>query len=809
MPSYAERQEALIRQFGVVHAFDADEGLFVISPDRIGFGAMASPLSGIDTSTMEALNTLLNVPYPTGALLQVMHYASPDIESTIWDFNELRKHEQEPTLRMMSAERVRYLRELTLEPAGQVAGARLRQLQVMICVSLPHGTGPMGDAQLQKIRELRQNFEAALKAVRLPFRRLTNRMYVRFMETVLNHSPNAIWRRTAVAECEEDVLLCNQILDPDTAIEYSADAIKLGEHAHVRVMSVKRYPDSLFPGMAQYYMGDIMRGTKAMRDPVLYTVNILYPDHESRRSALTNDFGWATKNASGPLARFVPEYGRRAESLRLMVEAFDSGDRIIYAYLGAAVFSRTNDLAIQAAGDVQAMLRTLGFQALSDRYALQPLFAQLLPFAAEGAIQKFLTRYRTYATRHVVPMLPVIGSWRGTRQPLLTLISRDGQLMPWSPYDTDSNNNFVIAAKSGSGKSFMANAIVSNFMSIGGRAWIIDKGFSYKKTCLDRGGQYIEFEPDSDICINPFSIVKIFEDEVEILLGILQIMAAPKGGFDEYQSPGVQRVLTEQWAIHQHGLMIDHLEEALLAEPDTRLQDVGHQLFPFTSKGQYGRYFNGPSNVNLDNRLVVLELQQLTGRQHLQRVVLLQLMYQIQQGMDNLPVEMPKVLLIDEAFNLIATGETKDFIISWYRQLRKFGAAAGICTQSVNDFYQNEGSAAIVENSAHKLLLAQERDSISLAKKNGRLSLSEVEYSLLETVHTVQGEYSEILLVGPFGTGIGRLVESPFNTLMFSSHAKDKAAIASYQQAGLSLEDAIWAVIRDRKGGGEGRRSAA
>jgi conjugal transfer ATP-binding protein TraC len=806
--TYVDRQEALIRAFGVVHAYDGD-GLFVVSPDRIGFGVISSPLSGIDTATLETLNAVLNVAYPTDTLLQVMHYASPDIESTIWDFNEMRKFEEDETLKLISEERVKFLQELTLKPIGEAAGARLRQLQVVITVTVPQGPDPLTVEEEQKVKELRQSFEAALKAVRMPFERLTAPRYVRFMEAVLNHSPDAIWRRTSVPECEPDELLCNQLLDPDTVLDFDQpDRIKLGDHAVARVLSIKRYPDSVFPGMAQYYMGDIMRGTKAIRDPVLYTVNVLYPDHESKRAEITQKHTWAKKAAEGPLARFVPEYRRIADSNEMMVQAFDNGDRIVRAYLGAAVISRNNDQSIQAASDVQATLRTLGFQALPDKYALQPLFSQLLPFAAEASVEPFLTRYRTYCTRHIVPMLPVIGSWRGSRQPLLTLISRDGQLMPWSPYDTDSNNNFVIAAKSGSGKSFAANALSTNFLSIGGRVWIIDKGFSYKKLCQDRGGQYIEFEPENDININPFSIVKNFEEELDILSGIVQVMAAPKGGFTEYQMPGVQRVMSAQWELHRNELTIDLLAQALIESGEERLEDVGKQLFPFTSAGQYGRYFNGKSNVNMDNRMVVLELQQLSGRQHLQRVVLLQLMYQIQQSMDTLPLAMPKFLLIDEAFNLIAQGETKDFIISWYRQLRKFGASAGICTQSINDFYQNEGSAAIIENSAHKLLLAQERDSIAIAKSKNRLSLSEGEFALLETVHTVPGEFSEILIAGPFGTGIGRLVESPFNKLMFSSHAKDKESIKRYQDGGLTLSEAIHAVLRDRSGGSQGRVAA-
>ena len=195
----------------------------------------------------------------------------------------------------------------------------------------------------------------------------------------------------------------------------------------------------------------------------------------------------------------------------------------------------------------------------------------------------------------------------------------------------------------------------------------------------------------------------------------------------------------------------------------------------------------------------MLELQQLTGRPHLQRLVLLQLMYQIQQQMDALPREMPKILLIDEAFSLLASNETQRFIISWYRQLRKFGASAMICTQSINDFFDSNGSEAILENSAHMWLLAQTPESIGIVKNEGRLPVSEGVFRLLESVHTVPGEYSEILVRSAWGTGIGRLVVSDFNLLLYSTNAKDVAALKAYRDRGASLVEAINLVLRDRK----------
>ncbi|WOP54659.1 hypothetical protein R5576_21325 (plasmid) [Xanthomonas euvesicatoria] len=243
---------------------------------------------------------------------------------------------------------------------------------------------------------------------------------------------------------------------------------------------------------------------------------------------------------------------------------------------------------------------------------------------------------------------------------------------------------------------------------------------------------------------------------------------------------------------------VDMIADLLIAEEDKRLNDIGHQLFSFTSAGEFGRYFNGVNNLRMDARMVVLELQQLSGRMHLQRVVLLQLLNQIQQAMDGLPRDMPKLLLVDEAFALLASNETQKFIETFYRQIRKFGGSAGICTQSVNDLYVNAGAIAMVENSAHMLLLGQKKESIAQVKKESRLELGEVGFRLLATVHTVPGDYSEILINNAFGIGIGRLVVSDVEKLMFSSKAQDVMAIKSYRDKGMNLMDAIYAVLRDR-----------
>lgn len=805
-PDPNERQEALIRAFGVVDAFSEEDGLFAVSPDKLGFGVIAEPLAGLDDQTTGNLNALLNLHYPTGTLVQFSLYKSPDIEDTIHAHKVMRNGLNAPDanimLREMSDSRVDFLRELTKRPIGQVAGAKLCRVRLMITVQIPNGVNAPSPEELLELRELKNTFFSALKNTGFAFEPLSPAMYIRYMETVLNHGDDAIWRKSPWSDYDDRQLICNQLLDSSTDVEVNSRQLSLGESCKVRVLSVKRYPDYVYPGMAMRYLANLMTGQKALRDPILITVNIIFPDHESVRGKLDKDKMWTARQVEGPLAKFIPAWAQRHQSLAITSQAVENGDRLVQAYIGMAVFAENDDRVVQASTEAAAMMRELGFQMMEDRFAVLPLFTQLLPFAGDVSIAAGINRYRRMATSHAVPMLPVLGSWGGSKTPLLTLIGRDGNLMRISPSDTDGNMNVAVAAKSGSGKSFLANETIFNMLAIGGRAWIIDKGFSYKPLSSHLGGTYIEFSHEIDLCINPFPLVKVWEEEADIIRSIIEIMAAPKAGLDDFQTAGLKRVLNEVWLEHKHETDIDKVAAALLADTSDeqgRLTDIGHQLWPFTSAGEYGRFFNGPNTCNLENALVILELQQLSGREHLQRVVLLQIMYQVQQAMDSLPRDMPKILLIDEAFSLLNTNETAKFIVAWYRQLRKFGATAMVCTQSINDFYESQGSIAILENSANMWLLAQEKESIAMLRKESRLALPEGALRLLETVHTVQGEYSEVFVRCPFGIGVGRFVASDFVKLLYSTSAKDVTAKKSYVDRGYSLADAIREILRDRK----------
>ena len=346
-------------------------------------------------------------------------------------------------------------------------------------------------------------------------------------------------------------------------------------------------------------------------------------------------------------------------------------------------------------------------------------------------------------------------------------------------------------AASGSGKSFLTNDIITSYISAGATIWTIDIGRSYEKLCKDIGGDFIEFGEQSHICLNPFQIVKNYNEEADMLVGIVVSMASMTDKLSDLQYSRLRSIIKLLWDEHSTGLLVDHIAESAIADEDQRVKDLGHQLYAFTTQGEYGKYFNGDNTIAFTKNLTVLELEELKGRTHLQSVVLLILIYQIQNAMYLGARDKRKILIIDEAWDLLAKGDIAKFIETGYRRFRKYNGAAITITQSLNDLYSSPSGIAIAENSANFYLLYQKSETIESIKRQNRLIIGEAGYAYLKSVHTVTGAYSEIFFITSFGHGIGRLVVDKYTKLLYSTRPDDIRQIMRRTNLGMTVADAI------------------
>lgn len=795
-------------QFCPVQAYDEQSKLFLCDDSTLGFAFECVPLAGGDQHTKERIEQLVAGDYPPGTIMQFFLYRSPDIEPQLNALARIRQDHMDGPLAGVVKQRIDFLRAHTKKnihgrsfSGGDYDCGRIQESRLIVSIKIPfEGKEPKeSDVVLTKTWETKT--ESALSSVGLWPLALSASRYIRLMQSIINWSPNATWRSMPVmGEWEEDKTISAQIFDPTTDLVIAdKSTLQLGEHCFVKVMSAKRIPDAFFFTEAMKYVGNTMGGNDKLTINYAVCCNVFFPVTQSEKSKLETKRTWTVNQAVGPMLKFVPVLADKKHSFDILSESFQKGAKPIRVTFSVLLFSDSRKAVERAAVSAQSYWDTMHFHLMEDYFITAPMFQNCLPLCAEKEAVFHLDRYKTMTTRELPVLLPVFGEWKGTGTFHVALISRNGQLMSLSLHDSDTNKNAVIAAESGSGKSFLLNEIIVSYLSEGAQVWVIDAGKSYKKLNEQLDGDFLQFDEASKICLNPFELIDDWKEDEDTISVLIAAMASEKEKLSDFQMAGLKQILKRLWETKGQAMTVDDIAAECLGHTEQRMHDIGQQLFSFTSKGGYGQYFHGHNTMRFENPFTVLELDELQGRTHLRQVVLMQLIFQIQREMYLGERNRKKIMIIDEAWDLIKSGPVSVFIEHGFRKFRKYGGSAIIATQSLNDLYENPVGRAIAENANMMLLLGQKPETIASIRDSGRLVLSEAGFNLLSTVASVGGVYSEIFVKsGHTGVGVGRLIVSNFEKMLFSTAPEDVNAIENYTNRGLNVTDAINHVLRDR-----------
>lgn len=795
-------------QFCPVQAYDEQSKLFLCDDSTLGFAFECVPLAGGDQHTKERIEQLVAGDYPPGTIMQFFLYRSPDIEPQLNALARIRQDHMDGPLAGVVKQRIDFLRAHTKKnihgrsfSGGDYDCGRIQESRLIVSIKIPfEGKEPKeSDVVLTKTWETKT--ESALSSVGLWPYALSASRYIRLMQSIINWSPNATWRSMPVmGEWEEDKTISALIFDPTTDLVIAdKSTLQLGEHCFVKVMSAKRIPDAFFFTEAMKYVGNTMGGNDKLTINYAVCCNVFFPVTQSEKSKLETKRTWTVNQAVGPMLKFVPVLADKKHSFDILSESFQKGAKPIRMTFSVLLFSDSRKAVERAAVSAQSYWDTMHFHLMEDYFITAPMFQNCLPLCAEKEAVFHLDRYKTMTTRELPVLLPVFGEWKGTGTFHVALISRNGQLMSLSLHDSDTNKNAVIAAESGSGKSFLLNEIIVSYLSEGAQVWVIDAGKSYKKLNEQLDGDFLQFDEASKICLNPFELIDDWKEDEDTISALIAAMASEKEKLSDFQMAGLKQILKRLWETKGQAMTVDDIAAECLGHTEQRMHDIGQQLFSFTSKGGYGQYFHGHNTMRFENPFTVLELDELQGRTHLRQVVLMQLIFQIQREMYLGERNRKKIMIIDEAWDLIKSGPVSVFIEHGFRKFRKYGGSAIIATQSLNDLYENPVGRAIAENANMMLLLGQKPETIASIRDSGRLVLSEAGFNLLSTVASVGGVYSEIFVKsGHTGVGVGRLIVSNFEKMLFSTAPEDVNAIENYTNRGLNVTDAINHVLRDR-----------
>ncbi len=730
-----------------VLAYAGAEGLFLLDDASLAFGFLCEPLAAGDQGQAERLSVLLNQDWPKDALLQVMLWASPDIEEPLARMRGLRIEHADPLLREASTQRAEFLRRGTGAALGPGTELRVRDLQVLVTVKLPIAAAVPTQSELRDAAELRVGTGQVLATAGLEPQGLSADRYVRLLQVLLNWGEGAGWRDRIIPECDPGRLVREQLLDLDHAIGVDARGLTLGD-CRVQTLSVKRFPDRVAFGMAARFLGDPLSGTRGIRHNVLVCLNLHFPEPESARVRLTAERQWAANMAYGPLVKFLPSLAQRKHGFDVLFEALDNGDRPLRAYLGVVLFTPPEE-AVAALSNLRTYWRELGFQLMADRFFALPLFLHCLPFGPDRQALRDTMRYRTLAATQAVTLMPVFGDWKGTGTPVLNLVARSGQLMALSLFDSASNYNAVIAAQSGSGKSFLTNELLATNLSVGGRCWVIDVGRSYENLCASLEGQFVAFTREATLCLNPFELIRNWEEEADVITALVTAMAAPTEPLGRLPHRGAETCpCSALWDAKGAAMSWTTCAEVLLADRDRRVRDVGQQLYPFTSAGGVRALLQRPQHHRLWRRAGG------PGARGAQRA-------QAPPAGDPAPAHLPdsagdvsgrarppKLVLIDEAWDLLTQGD----VATLHRApaTGAFASTTGRPSPSPSPSPTSTATPPVARSpttAPTPCCWRNRAHAIEQLKAEHRLPMSDGGAELLKTVHTVPGVYSEILIL--------------------------------------------------------------
>ena len=688
---------------------------------------------------------------------------------------------------------------------------RIRDVHVYVTVMFPCRTLTPTERDREWFGRIRRNTQSVLETIGMAPRALKPEGYIRALSSMVNWGETAAWR-TPVVIYDPEIAIRDQVFDSDSALRVSERSLQLGRK-HAKCLSVKRLPEHLHLAQPAQFLSDAKTGTRGVRHPVLITTNILFPAADEERARADQKKAWATRVAAGGLARFVSLLRKQKESWDALGAALDDGDRVVKAYTSFIVFGDSEEDVIAASAGMATYYQEFGYRLQEDVFICLPILLNAMPLCAEKGAATNLARYRTMATRHVTQMLPTIADWKGTGTPVMTLLSRNGQLMSVNLFDSDTNYSALVAAESGSGKSFFVNFVVSNYAALGADIYLIEVGRSFQNLCSVLGGEHMEFQEDSGISLNPFSSLVNYNDQADLLMAVLLSMISPQGKVSELQEVQLRNITRDVWENSGSAATLDELSEALRRYKskegggfDQRIHDMGVQLTPYTSVGEYGKWFQGESTVTFDKALTVLELEELRERGPLMKVVLAQLISVIQRAMYLGDPGRMKLLIVDEGWELITSGVEGRFIERGVRQLRKYRGGVVLILQSVADLYKTPVGEAIAENTANKFLLGQTPEAVDQLIAKRRLSLTEGAGELIKTMHTVKREYSEMFVYTRGGGGIGKLVVDRPAQLLYSTDPAEKVALKQRLERGMTLEQAINDIVA---GEGLARRKAS
>lgn len=803
-------------------SFDPETQLF-LNRSSVGFVLETLPLVGCKEEIPRQLTGIFQHALPLGSNLQCLLIASPHIDPWLkkWEHARCALSLNQSSLSEHPLGGIRLnrsplngqsdaLRELAKERCLAFKNrSGIRTFRLLLSYSEPHAIFK----SFESILALREQLTTTIKGWELPLRVCTAEDLLLGLDELLNPTERLLGKHESFWNPHES--LSHQLISPATRLKIIPSQLIFGDDSFnensfnetekvMRLYTTRLLPPLWHLGAMGHLIGDPFEEFLRLQGGFFLSYGVHIAFEKTLKTRMLAKCGNVEKQAASPIAKYVPSLRKEAEEWTFVREKFEDGQRLVRTRFQVGLLSPP-EVIEREQQTLFNLYRSQRWELVLDKYLQLPSLLSCLPMTwGEGGMDdsKFFQKTKTTLSHEPSNLAPLQGEWQGTASPGMLLVGRRGQIFYWSPFDNNEGNyNTCVVGRSGSGKSVFMQELMTSMLGMGGRVFVLDVGKSFEKTVKLLKGTYLEFSTHSPICINPFSSIpsqdsEAASDALAMLKPILSLMAAPKEGTRDIEDTYLEQAIQDAWEKKQNQATITDVAKFLLPHPDPIAVSLGERLYPYTNKGTYGRFFNGPANIDLSDSLVVVEMEELKERKDLQSVIVQMVILQIANSIYMGDRKTPSCLILDEAWDMLRGAQSGVFIETAARRLRKYFGGLVVGTQSINDFYANPGAQAAFDNADWMCLLSQKDESIELLKNSKRLSMDPSMERTLRSLHTEQGKYAEIMIKGPKGFAVGRLILDEFSKILYSTKADEFTAVQELVRQGFSLKEAIQKMIK-------------
>jgi|SRR5579885_3089016 type IV secretion system protein VirB4 len=281
----------------------------------------------------------------------------------------------------------------------------------------------------------------------------------------------------------------------------------------------------------------------------------------------------------------------------------------------------------------------------------------------------------------------------------------------------------MILGRTGAGKSFLLNFLITNLQKYAPHTFIFDLGGSFESLTQLFGGSYVRVGLESgDFQINPFSLPPTKEN-LDFLALFLKVLI-------QGQRVGELDPATERDLFHQVENLyeVDPALRTLGVLANTLGSDMAARLSKWTRGGQFGFLFDNARDTISFSHFQCFDFQRMSQYPELLEPLLFYILHRANVVIADRQISsIFKAFFIDEAWVFLKNPAIQRYVVEALKTWRKHNAAMILSTQSLDELKRSDILDVIIESCATKIFLANPDMDRDLYRRQFHLNETEVE----------------------------------------------------------------------------------